>query len=269
MKNNKRKIKISIISIILIFIFGIAIYEATTYNKTYYISEKNIEIPIFLYHDIVEEKEQIVYDYMQTDKETFEKQIKGLLKLNYRVISYEELIKYKNGEIALPKRVCLIDFDDGYEGNYKVAYEIIKKYNIPVNIYIVNNCIGTTGYMNWEQLEQLDKSGLVTINTHSSNHNNFNTLNKNEAVQDVVNAHKQIEQKLGHTQIKVFTYPCGLYKEEIIDGLEKEEFIQNLTDNKINKSKTLDLSRLHRCYSLDDGIFKILLKVKYRSIRYN
>lgn len=96
MKDNKQRIIISIILIILISIFGIAIYEVTTYNKTYYISEKNIEIPIFLYHDIVEKKEQIVYDYMQTDKETFEKQIKGLLKLNYKVISYEDLQKYQN-----------------------------------------------------------------------------------------------------------------------------------------------------------------------------
>jgi hypothetical protein len=42
-----------------------------------------------------------------------------------------------------------------------------------------------------------------------------------------------------------------------------------LTDNKINKSKNLDLSRLHRCYPLSDSIFKMTLKIFYRSIRYN
>lgn len=175
----------------------------------------------------------------------------------------------KTGEKVLPQKVCLIDFDDGYEGNYTVAFDIIKKYNIPINIYIVNNLIGTEGYMNWEQIKELDNSGLVTINTHSSKHDNFDTLNKNEAIQDVVDAHKEIEERLGHEQIKVFTYPCGLYKEEIIKGLEEKNFIQNLTDNKINKSKNLDLSRLHRCYSLEDSTLKMIIKLKYRSIRYN
>ena len=35
------------------------------------------------------------------------------------------------------------------------------------------------------------------------------------------------------------------------------------------KSKNLDLSRLHRCYPLGDSVFKMVLKIFYRSIRYN
>lgn len=67
-KNNK--IIIGIITTIILIIIAFATYETVTWNKEYYISEKNLEIPIFLYHDIVENKEQIEYDYMQTDKET-------------------------------------------------------------------------------------------------------------------------------------------------------------------------------------------------------
>lgn len=264
MKNKKKIIIISIITIIV----GIIIYQIATYNKEYYISEKNIEIPIFIYHDIVESKQQIEYDYMQTDKETFEKQIQGLLKLKYKVISYEELVKYKNGEIPLTKHTCLIDFDDGYKGNYEVAFDIIRKYNIPVSIYVVDNCVGQSGYMNWEELKELDESGLVTINTHGKYHDDFEELETNEALEYVKYAHNQIEKQLGKQVIKVFTYPCGLYKEETIKALNEEGFIQNLTDNKINKSKTLELSKLHRCYPLEDSIFKMMIKVKYRAIRY-
>jgi len=69
--------------------------------------------------------------------------------------------------------------------------------------------------------------------------------------------------------LKIFTYPYGLYKEEQIENLKKEGYIQNLTDNKINKSKDLDLYRLHRCYPLNDSIYKMMAKIIYRSIRYN
>ena len=130
---DKKILKVSLITL-LIIILSIIIYQISTWNKEYYISEKNIEIPIFLYHDIVESKEQIEYDYMQTDKETFENQINGLRKFGYKIISYEDLVKYKNGEIPISKHSCLIDFDDGYEGNYLYALDIIKKYNISVNI---------------------------------------------------------------------------------------------------------------------------------------
>ena len=58
------------------------------------------------------------------------------------------------------------------------------------------------------------------------------------------------------------------HKEEQIENLKKEGYIQNLTDNKINKSKDLDLYRLHRCYPLSDSIYKMMAKIIYRSIRY-
>lgn len=65
MKNNKSKIIKIILATIISIILCFTIYQIATYNKTYYISQKNIEIPIFLYHDIVENKDQIEFDYMR------------------------------------------------------------------------------------------------------------------------------------------------------------------------------------------------------------
>ena len=65
MKKNKNKIIKIILSAVISMILCFTIYQVATYNKTYYISQKNIEIPIFLYHDIVENKEQIEFDYMR------------------------------------------------------------------------------------------------------------------------------------------------------------------------------------------------------------
>ena len=50
----RRKIIAVILLIICLSIGGFAIYEKETVNNTYYISEKNLQIPIFVYHDIVE-----------------------------------------------------------------------------------------------------------------------------------------------------------------------------------------------------------------------
>lgn len=68
----KNKIIIVIISIIFITITGCTIYEIITRDNKYYINEKKLEIPIFVYHNIVDDESQVYYDYMQTTKEIFE-----------------------------------------------------------------------------------------------------------------------------------------------------------------------------------------------------
>ena len=175
----------------------------------------------------------------------------------------------KNNEIKLNKKSCILTFDDGLEGVYENVYPIAKKYNIPFTMFIVINNVDQPGVITWEEAKEMKDSGIVTIASHSMEHPEFTNLSVEDAVNNVNNSYSIIEEKLGIQPIKIFTYPYGLHKEEQNDALWEEGYIQNLTDNKINKSKNLDLSRLHRCYPLSDSIYKMTLKLFYRSIRYN
>lgn len=269
MKKKILKIGITIITILIIAVIGIVIYDRVTVNNKYRINNENIDIPIFVYHNIVNNDSDVIYDYMQTTKAVFEKQIVGLKNLGYDFITYEQLQKFKNNEIELKKKSCILTFDDGLEGAYENVFPIAKKYNIPFTMFIVINNVGQSGAITWEEAKEMQDSGLVTIASHSMEHPEFTSLSVEDAVNNVNNSYSIIEEKLGKQSIKIFTYPYGLHKEEQNDVLWKEGYIQNLTDNKINKSKKLDLSRLHRCYPLSDSIFKMTLKIFYRSIRYN
>ena len=95
-----KKVILSVLLVLILAIVSFIIYEVATVNNTYYIGEKNLQIPVFVYHDIVEDESQIEYDYMQTTAKQFEKQITGLMKLGYKPISYEDLVAYKNGEFV-------------------------------------------------------------------------------------------------------------------------------------------------------------------------
>ena len=268
-RNKILKIGLTIITILIVAIIGIVIYDRVTVNNKYGINDGNIDIPIFVYHNIVSDDSEVIYDYMQTTKAVFEKQIVGLKNLGYDFITYEQLQKFKNNEIELKKKSCILTFDDGYKGVYENAYPIAQKYNIPFTMFIITNNMYMDDVISWDNAKEMQDSGLVTIASHSTDHPEFTSLSVEEAVNDVNNTYKIIEEKLGKQPIKIFTYPYGLHKEEQNDALWKEGYIQNLTDNKINKSKNLDLSRLHRCYPLSDSIFKMTLKIFYRSIRYN
>lgn len=261
--NIKRYVFTIIVALVTIFIM----YNIVTINNTYYKDEKDINISIFVYHDIVEDDSKIEYDYMQTSKEKFINQITGLKALGYHFISYDDLIQYNNGEKALPKNSCIITFDDGWSGMYKYAYPIAKEYNVPITSFVVNDLMGKDGYFTWEQAKEMQDSGIVEIASHSKDHTRFSEKEINEAVDNVKQSYEEIEEKVDNTE-KIFTYPYGLYTEEQIEALGKEGYIQNLTDNKINKSSKLDMKRLHRCYPLNDSPLKIILKIVYRSVRY-
>ena len=269
---NKKILKKSILGIIcaiVVIAISFVIYEIATRHNTYYIGEKNLQIPIFVYHNLVEDESQIEYDYMESTVDTFEKQITGLMKLGYVPISYEDLVKYKNGEIAIPKWSCLITFDDGYENVYKYAFEIAKKYNIPITSFAIDDQVGYDSCYTWEQAKEMHDSGLVSIYSHGLSHIKYNEVSTEQLVSDIETAHKHLCGELeDENLLKVFTYPYGLYTGEDLGALEKAGFIQNLTDNKINRSKNLNLSALHRCYPLNDSLFKILIKIQYRSLKY-
>lgn len=268
-KSKIKRIVIGILISILVLCAGFICYDRITINNQYYIGEKELYIPIFVYHNIVSDESQIAYDYMQTTKKTFEEQLTGLQTVGYHFINYNDLIEYKKGNKKIYKKSCLITFDDGYEGVYKNAYPIAKKYNIPFAMFIINKNMGNQGVITWEQAKEMKESGLVTIASHSVDHPEFTKISTKDACDNVNKSYNEIEEKLGKENTKIFTYPYGLYTTEQEEKLKEQGYIQNLTDNKINKSSNLNLYGLHRCYPLNDSIYKIMAKIIYRTIRYN
>lgn len=266
---NFKKIILLLLATIVIAVATFIIYELATVNNTYYIGEKNLQIPIFVYHDIVKDESEVEYDYMQTTVDKFEEQISGLMKLGYKPISYQDLVNYKNGKTAIPKWSFLITFDDGYMGIYENAFKIAKKYNIPMASFVIDDKVGENGFFSWEQAKEMNDSGLISIYSHGYTHAEYNKKSAESLKEDTDNAYSNLQHKLNRKDLlKVFTYPYGLYTDQQRTILGKEGYVQNLTDNKINSSKKLDLTGLHRCYPLDDSVPKILLKIQYRYIRY-
>ena len=267
-KKYAKKIILTAIVAVLLITISIVTYNAATVNIEYKKNEKNIDIPIFVYHDIVKKESEVKHDYMQTTIKTFEEQVNGLLKLGYHIISFDDLAAYQKGEKALTKRTCLITFDDGCLGVYENAYPIIKKYNIPVTAFIIDSNVGTSGAFSWEQAKEMEESGLVKIASHGKRHIEYNKEDKKTIKHETNEAYKHIDEKLGKRKQRIFCYPYGLYNEENIDALKEEGYIQLLTDNKVNNSKNLNLNKLHRCYPLSDPVWKMMMKIMYRSMRY-
>lgn len=91
---------------------------------------------VLLYHRIVDIEAD--YNMLSVKPENFEEHMKFLSK-NFNVISLKDI---KNSQLN-DKNNVVITFDDGYYDLYENALPILKKYNIPVTMYITTKYIDT------------------------------------------------------------------------------------------------------------------------------
>jgi len=216
----------------------------------YKIEEKSIKIPLLIYHGFSTPEptaEEDVYKLMCTE-DRFEDQITTLLNAGYTFLTLEDIYKYDKGLIGLPEKNVTITMDDGWEGNYTEAFDIIKKYKVPATIFIVEDLVGTPGYFTWEQAKEMYDSGLVKIHVHGRKHVDATQYSKKNLIADYNHAHEAIEEALGTEIPKIMAYPAGASNENTIAWLEEAGFeVQVQTKyGTVNKSSSLDLTGLGR-----------------------
>jgi len=74
-------------------------------------------------------------DGMSISCKDFENQILHLKK-NYNLISLEQAVDCIKSHKQLPENSVAVTFDDGYKDNYTQALSILKKYSVPVTIFL-------------------------------------------------------------------------------------------------------------------------------------
>lgn len=216
----------------------------------YKIGEKNIKLPVLIYHGFstpMLSNEDDPYKLMCSE-DLFEDQITTLKEDGYTFITLEDMYKYKNGKIGLPEKNITITMDDGWEGNYTEAFGIIKKYEVPATIFIVEELVDTPGYFDWDQAKEMYDSGLVKIHVHGRKHSSATAYSKEKLIEDYNHTHAMIEEKMGTKLQKIMAYPAGDSSENTIKWLKEAGFeIQVQTKyGTVNKSSSLDLTGLGR-----------------------
>lgn len=217
-------------------------------NPRYKIYRKNINIPVLIYHNFSQEIPKNDIYKLTVSSQRFEENIVTLLNNGYTFITFEDLYDYYYGKIGLPEKVILITADDGWLGNYTEMFPILKKYNIPATIFVVEELIGTPSYFTWDNAKEMYNSGLVKIHTHGKRHINYSSVSKNILVSEIDSAHKKLEYILDDKLLKVFAYPSGKNSNNSKKWLLNEGFeIQVLTNyGTVNTSNTLDLQSIRK-----------------------
>lgn len=238
-------------------------------------------VPIIMYHHV--KSSQPGKDSITQSE--FEDDLKYLQKNNYNTITMQDLIDYVYNDGELPENPIILSFDDGLLSTYLNVYPLLQQYNMKVVLSILglsSEKFSKTVDINinyshatWDQLNEMQASGLVEIQNHSYDmHNTTNgrygsSQKKNESfeayetylTEDITLFNEKVNLAL-KTIPNTFTYPYGKYNDNSETILKDLGFKATLTCNfginMISKDKDCLYELKRICRAHNQSIEKVL-----------
>lgn len=181
-----------------------------------------ITMPVIMYHHIqpMELAEKLGHGSLTVDATMFETQMKYLKDHNYTAVSLEELVNALYARRSLPEKPVMITLDDGYDDNYTYAFMTAKKYQMVMNFMIPTGLVDKPGYVTWDHLREMRDNPYAKIYNHTTTHAGLGVISKEQVIQEVTTANKDLEERLGIKNSYVI-YPYGSYNDTAIDAIKE------------------------------------------------
>ncbi len=219
--------------------------KAPVFKKTYIISsqqkcfngsavklsvDNKIFLPIIMYHyvEYVKDLGDIKRQKMNIKPAIFEEQVKSLIEGGYKTIFMKEaahIIKQKRNTC---EPTVALTFDDGYEDFYLYVFPILKKYNAKATLYVISNYIGRNDFLSEDELNEIVKSGLVEIGSHTMDHIDLWITNNVGSEAEIMMSKTRLQDQL-KISVDTFAYPFGKYKPTDIDLVKQASYSAAVT----------------------------------------
>ena len=202
----------SIIKLFIILILFSINSKAEENNIKHY--SKDMGTIVLMYHRFNEHK----YPSTNIEMNIFKSQMKIIKQSNFKF--YDPNNFKKNFKTPKKEKKVLITIDDAFSSFYDNAWPFLKKHKIPFILFVSTETVGKFGYMNWEQIKEIEKENFGYIGNHSHTHKYLVNLKEKDFLQDMNNANKIFIKKLGYNP-KYFSYPFGEYNNFIKNYISK------------------------------------------------
>ena len=211
---SENKILSSAALIIKAFIFFIIFLnvKAEVVNKKYFKDEQGILA--IMYHRFEENK----YPSTNIRLDIFKEHINLIKDNNLNFYNPGDFSKDFQ-EIKKQKKI-LLTIDDAFTSFYKNAWPILKEKKIPFILFVSTEAVGNKGYMNWNQIKEIEKENFAYIGNHSHSHGYLTKFTFENFVNDIEKSIKLFNDNIGYNP-NFFSYPFGEY------NLEQKNYISN------------------------------------------
>jgi peptidoglycan/xylan/chitin deacetylase (PgdA/CDA1 family) len=145
-----------------------------------------------------------------------------------------------------PEKSVVITVDDGHKTVYTEMLPLVRKYNIPVTLFLYPSCISNASYaMTWDQLKQLQQTGLFDMQSHTFWHPNFKRDKKKlkpadyqkEMDTQLTKSKAALEKRFG-TKVDLLAWPFGIYDDELEKDAAKAGYVVAFSIDRRNDSKS-------------------------------
>ncbi|MBI2020632.1 polysaccharide deacetylase family protein [Candidatus Daviesbacteria bacterium] len=179
-------------------------------------SGRQFRVPILLYHYIGNNPnpEDQARDNLSVTPDKFDEQMGYLQTSGFTPITLDTLAAGLFGKAELPTKPIVITFDDGYIDLYYNAFPILKKYQFRAVAFVPTGLVGTTYYASWEQLDEMQRSGLLAIESHSITHQDLTALSKDQRIKELSESKKILETRYGGP-VNFIAYPYGFSNQQV------------------------------------------------------
>jgi peptidoglycan/xylan/chitin deacetylase (PgdA/CDA1 family) len=168
----------------------------------------------------------------------FESQLKYLRDNGYKVIPLRELIDYYLGKRQLPQpRSVAITADDGHISVYRDMFPIVRKYAIPVTLFIYPSAISNASYaMTWSQLKEIQGTGFFDFQSHTFWHPNFKKEKKrlkpaeyeSFVSMQLKKSKEKLEKEL-NVRVNMLAWPFGIYDDDLLQKAKEAGYVATFT----------------------------------------
>jgi peptidoglycan/xylan/chitin deacetylase (PgdA/CDA1 family) len=237
---------------IFLFIFLILTIDIAKNASELYtmptLQQGEICVPIIMYHHVKNNDlgKDVISPY------EFEADLKYLKENGYTTITMTELINYVYDGVELPSKPIILSFDDGTLSTYKYVFPLLKEYNMKIVLSIIGKSADNFSrvsdininysHITWDQIAEMDESGLVEFQNHSYNlhkvcngrygcgqkSNETFLQYENFLEEDIMILQEKLEAVIG-TAPNTFAYPYGKYNDNTDKILKKLGFKASLT----------------------------------------
>ena len=194
------------------------IVEGKSFEEEFDYSEVATKVPVLNYHFLS------CNEVICLSPEMFEEHLKYLKENNYKTLTVQEFIDWKEGKIDLPKKSVLITFDDGgagtsrINGNYLIP--LLEKYELHATLFLITSFWDINDY----------KSPNLEIESHTDSIHDGGGCSYKARSMSVEEIKEDMQKSIDIVgSNKIFAYPCYYYNDNFIQALKelgfKEAFI--------------------------------------------
>ena len=216
----------------LIFLIILTFNSNAQENNVKYFSNDEGVLSI-MYHRFNEFK----YPSTNISMDIFKEHIDLILDANLTFYHPKNFIN----EFDIPKKEkkILLTVDDAFQSFYDNAWPYLKKNQIPFILFVSTEPVGNNGYMNWDQIKEVEQSEFGVIGHHSHSHDYLIDKSEEVFLNDIKTSNLIFREKLGYVP-SLFSYPFGEYSGFMRDYISRNfkiAFGQHSGIIDVNKNK--------------------------------